>query len=363
MLNQRLPHPTEPDVFDDRRELADAIFHDQVATLNAGRTGKDLCPYMSALYWLGYRKWGIATSLTTLDSPRRRRRLLNAFHGKPFYAELERHLNGIGWQRPPDRECEERVAYFECYCDITEDGRVLFGLRDTPGRELRFKAHCERVELIVIDGGDHVARAVAPADSPYEGITSIQELGLTDDDYRFEVSAVKDTWWFGQLRAMRHTGKWFDYAEIDGDWVELEAQGRDWDGEWAGSTRVHTAANLPKEEEKENNQQAEIVVRAEQERAKYAARKAEANMRVVAMAQRNFNGDKLMPSRGYGANWFRTLWALGYRPHTWHGSLVQSEPTEPFTSADARREVKIWDGWIPFAEEIERLEKMETNHD
>lgn len=353
-MSRRQPHPREPDVHDDRRELADAIFADQAATIEAG--GK-INAHMSALYWLGYRDWGIAHSFTPPDSTRRRARLLNDFHGKPFHAELERHLNGIGWSRPPDREAEPRAAPLDAYVEI--DGNVVrWGFRDTPGRELIFKAHCERFELVVLDGDAHVAHRTS---TEWDNEITIESLGLTDDDYRFEVSAGKDGWWGSTLRFMRHRGEWFDFAEIDGVWVELEFQGREWDGEWTGSQRTHTAADRtePADAPAEPSDAEKRHAAAEAERAHYANRKARANMRVVAMAQRNFNGDKLHPGRHYGANWFRTLWALGHRPRVWHGSLVQPEPTEPFTAADARREERVWDGWRPFREELERLERDE----
>lgn len=353
---RRQPHPKEPDVFDDRRALADLIFQDQVEQIKDD--GK-INPHMSALYWLGYRKWGIASSFSPPDSTVRRKRLLNAFYGKPFYAELERHLNGIGWKRPPDREAEERVPVLEGYVEIDEAGIISWGFRDTPGRELIFAQFCERFELIVYNGPDHVARETS---TKWDNITSIQALGLTDDDYRFEVAAVKDVWWFGNLRTRRHRAERFDFAEVDGVWVELEDQGWEWDGEWEGSQREHTAASI-KQQEQDTEQETkaeQMLAEAEAERAKYANRKANANMRIVAMAQRYFKGDQLHPSRNYGKNWFRTLWALGYRPRVWHGALNHPEPIAPFTAADARNEEKVWDGWRPFREELERLESLEA---
>ncbi len=361
----RGPHPTEPDVFDDRRNLADLIWQDQAATIEAG--GKTN-PHMSVLAHIGYRKWGLCVSgYTRIDSTLAKARVLRAFYGKPFLPELERHLNGIGWRPAPDRLCEERNAYLESYVEIDEDGTVRWGFQDTVGRDLRFKAFCSRFELVVCNGPDHVARSVS---AEWDNETSIEALGLTDDDYRFVVSAGKDMWWFGELRFQQHHRNHFDFAERDGHWIELEDQGWEWDGETPDSVRIHTEAVLSSEaraarqaEREESQTEAErMLAEREAEEARYAERKANANMRIVAMAQRNWKGDRLHPSRNYGANWYRTLWALGYRPRVWHGSLIQPEPTEPFTSADARNEVRHWDGWRPFADELERLERLDGTH-
>ena len=66
---------------------------------------------------------------------------------------------------------------------------------------------------------------------------------------------------------------------------------------------------------------------------------------LVALVRRYHQINLNKPNKGQ--NWFRVLIAFG----------AETDPTlEPFTAAEARQAEKVWGGWTPIREELERLE-------
>ena len=203
--------------------LADEIYADLVQTQVQRIRGER---QKGALVGLGFKGWmGPWGAWADPDRPSAITRILNSLRHKPYYTQLV--AAGL---RHPQRRVELRAEYLRPYCRIdTRMGTIHWGLEDTRERAEVFKARYDVLELKVWDHGEIVAKV--QSETFDNGIT-FTELKLDDDDYRFEVGARNQDWGY--------SGKWFDFALIDGEWRELDPQGRGWDGEWEGSTRTHS---------------------------------------------------------------------------------------------------------------------------
>ena len=167
------------------------------------------------------------------DRPSAVQRILHSLRHKPYYSRLV--AAGL---RHPQRKVEMRAEWLKPYCRIdTRLGTIHWGLEDTRERAEVFKAKYDVVELKVWDNGEIVARLQADT---FDNGSTFTELKLDDDDYRFEVGARNLDWGY--------TGKWFDFAIIDGEWRELDPQGRGWDGETEWSTRTHSGEERVEEQ-------------------------------------------------------------------------------------------------------------------
>ena len=62
-----------------------------------------------------------------------------------------------------------------------------------------------------------------------------------------------------------------------------------------------------------------------------------------------YNSNKNKPNRNYGENWFRVLIAFGDETH---------DTLTPYTAEEARKSEKVWSGWRPVRQELERLEEI-----
>lgn len=226
-MNRR-PHPTEPDVADDRHEVAEAIYNDALGYL---MDGQRIPPVLSALlYWFGYRVWLLPNrGFTPPETLRRRNKLFKDLKAlnRPWESTAIALVEELGWTRPPDREAVPKFEQLDRYCEV--DGETIrWGLRDTLERDLIFHASYDIVQLRIVDGGETLHDITRRPRQDGWGFTeTFSALGLTDDDYRFELWCLDS----GGGARSRHP---FDYAEVDGEWRRLEYQGYDWDGEYAG---------------------------------------------------------------------------------------------------------------------------------
>lgn len=209
---------------DDVLALADEIYADMRATQVARVRGER---QKGALVGLGFKVWiGPWGAYAAPERPSAVARILNSLRHKPYAGRLA----AIGIVGHPQRNVAPRAEWLTPYCRIdTSLGTIHWGLADTRERAEVFRANYDVVELRVWDHGEIVAKVQSEA---FDNGSTFTELALDDDDYRFEVGARNLDWGY--------SGKWFDWAFIDGQWRELEAQGRGWLGEWEGSTRTHT---------------------------------------------------------------------------------------------------------------------------
>lgn len=315
--------------------LAEEIYADYEATERARIRGQHQA---GALAGLGFEDWILpGDSYLDPDTPRRQQKILLNLSRKPYAPELFR----IGLAGHPRRKVERKCEWLKFYANVdTRLGQINWGLGATRGHQAVFEAKYDRMELIVLEGSEVVAKAQS---ATFENANSLHELGLTDDDYRFQVGARNDDWGY--------TGKWFDWAIVDGKWKEIAFQGKDWDGEFEGSTRTHTGEErirMPSAEERAS------AYFAKQRREQAARPRAH----VVRMAERYF-ASNARKAPAFGVNWYRVLLAFGESAE-WHGDRLADEPapTEPYTAAEARESQKRWSGWKPFADELERLEGL-----
>lgn len=207
---------------DEIRALAEEVYADYEAVERQRLRGQKQA---GALAGLGYEDWILpGDSYTAPDTDRRRQKILHSLAQKPYGPKLFQ----IGLAGHPRRKTERKVDYLKFYCRVEGD-TVRWGLAETKGRDVAMGSKYDRLELRVLEGSEVVAEATSEA---FDNSASLAELGLHDDDYRFQVGARNDSWGY--------SGSWFDWAIVDGAWTELESQGHDWDGEVEGSTRRHS---------------------------------------------------------------------------------------------------------------------------
>ena len=195
-------------------DLAEAIWADFEADTHAR------CGHLGALAGLGFKDWIPSIGYLAPSTPARRTKILQRLSGKPFAAELFR----LGLAGHPRRHLEPKWEPFDEYVEIDGDGALHWGLCETRGRDVKFAHMFDRMELVVHDDGEPVAGPIRA--EPFRAVTSLQALGLDDDDYRFELVCRRD---YGS-----RYGWWIDMAIVDGVWQVLDFQGRDWDGEYTG---------------------------------------------------------------------------------------------------------------------------------
>ncbi|MDE0331010.1 MAG: hypothetical protein OXL41_04010 [Nitrospinae bacterium] len=228
----RQPEPRIPFEEDSIHELAETIYADYVEGVLAradtwGRAG--------ALDGLGYKDWIVGgQSYTPPETPKRRAKVLGKLIQKPYYADLAKALDERGFN-PPQRDCGKRTAPVEIWFEIS-DGVLSYGLKETLGRDL-MTARYDRMYLKAIDGEEIVAVHTGILSGPNSA--ELDALGLTDDDYRFELGLEGERAWRGGGAAKPGEGfprqaEWHDWAIVDGAWKQIGFQGRDWDGEYNG---------------------------------------------------------------------------------------------------------------------------------
>ena len=210
-----------------------------------------------ALDGLGYNDLILGwESYTSPETARRRQRIFDALRDKPYFADLVR-IGLVGHKRVKvehDRVYEMPEPYFS----IDDNGIISWGLKsDTKGLDFFFAwKGFNRYFLSIVDGGKVLFTV---GSDKRDNKTSLEALGLTDDDYRFKVGYEKSN---GQEvgRGIPKCTKSFDYAIIDNRWQQLDYSqtGYDWDGEWGESNKVaeqpkpkpvdHSAMEKPKYE-------------------------------------------------------------------------------------------------------------------
>ena len=136
------------------------------------------------LWGLGYEDWISSTSgYTAPSTPRRRTRVLEKIQKFQWWSEASWWMDYLGYN-PPQRDCGSKVEPIQAYLNISGEGRINFGHRtDTRGYKL-LTARFERCFLRVLDGEDLVAAIATPGSG---GTTTLEDLGLNDDDYRFHL--------------------------------------------------------------------------------------------------------------------------------------------------------------------------------
>ena len=208
---------------DEILKLAEEIYVDMKETLIRRVRGER---QKGALVGLGFEGW--MGPWGGWSDPKGRsaiNRIMNSLRHKPYFSRLEK----IGISRHPQRKVELRGEWLKPYFNIDINGNINWGLEKTREYDEVFAAKYDFMYLKVLNDGDIVAKIES---EKFDNTNSLAELKLDDDDYRFEVGCAAHHW--------SRFSKSFDYAIIDGEWRQLEPQGRNWDGEWEGSTRVHT---------------------------------------------------------------------------------------------------------------------------
>lgn len=224
-MNRFRQHPTEPDVSDDRRALAETIYTDALGYL---KRGERIPAVLSALlYWFGYRVWLLPNhGFTPPETPGRRAKVVGELKAldKPYQARALKQITALGYSRPPDRQAAPKFEQLDRYCEV--DGSVIrWGLRRTMERKAIFHARYDIVRLRILDRGKVLHEITyRPMQDGWDFVEHMAPLGLTDDDYRFEFQCLNSG---GGARSSHP----FDYAEVEGEWKRLEFQGWDWDGE------------------------------------------------------------------------------------------------------------------------------------
>lgn len=230
---RRSPEPRvafEPDALHTLAERVYAAYTQAVLARD-----KLSAPLAGALHGLGYKDWIVGgQSYTAPETPRRRGKVLDPLTDYDFFAPLARTFTGLGYS-PEQRDCGKRTAAPVMFLTIVE-GAIGYGLEETLGRDL-VTASYDRMYLQVIDGDKVVASHVGSLRET-NGVT-LGDLGLTDDDYRFELGMEGERAWRGGGAAKPGEGfprqaEWHDWAIVDGTWTNIGFQGRDWDGEYAG---------------------------------------------------------------------------------------------------------------------------------
>ena len=206
---------------DDIAKLADEIYEDMVTTKVARKKGER---QGGALAGLGFEAWlGPWGAYTDPDTDLARQRILNSLRHKPYFSTLAM----FGLVGHPQRKVELRAEWLKPYCRIEGNDELHWGLEDTRERAELFQSKYDHVELLVIDDGDVTELVINKIRSTdFDNVNSLYELGLDDDDYRFQVGARNNDWGY--------TGRWFDYARVKGVWQLLPYQVQDWDNEYRG---------------------------------------------------------------------------------------------------------------------------------
>lgn len=231
MTRKSVPH-IPVDKSSGLHQLAEEVYADYIEQfkVNKGSAANEA----SALAGLGYSDWIIGgSSYTRPETPRRRMKVLERLQDKPYFAVLTRAFNNLGFN-PPERDCGKRVEPLDQYVNITKDSILEWGLRTSLGMDILLCEY-DRLYLKVHDHGEVVATRVTEGLVLNNAIT-LEALGLTDDDYRFEVGYEGNFGWGGVLAepgtGHPRGGRWFDWAVVEGVWKELDYQGYDWDGEY-----------------------------------------------------------------------------------------------------------------------------------
>lgn len=212
-------------------KLADEIYEDMVETKVARKSGER---QGGALHGLGFKNWlGPWGAWANPDTQRSRDRIAASLRHKPYISKLM----GFGLVGHPQRRVPMRAEWLKPYCRVGDpeegSGAIMWGLENTRERDELFAAHYDYIVLRVWDNGEVVAQRESET---LENGNTLFELKLDDDDYRFEVS---------RHNRSNHTksGKWFDYAKVEGGWQLLPGQGRDWDGEYGDSGITHSGTD------------------------------------------------------------------------------------------------------------------------
>ncbi|MDE0006515.1 MAG: hypothetical protein OXQ29_27825 [Rhodospirillaceae bacterium] len=275
-----------------------------------------------ALAGLGFKAWiGPWGGYTSPDRPSAQSRILNSLRHKPYFGRLA--AAGLSH---PERNVGMRAEWLRPYCVIdTALGMVSWGLGDTRERAELFNAKYDIVELLVLDQGEVVARVES---EQFDNGNSLHELGLDDDDYRFQVGARNVDWGY--------TGKWFDFAIVDGVWTDIGVQGADWDGEYGDSGVTHSG-----------DERVTMETAAERASRVFAKSRNRAPSHLVARARQYYEANKNRADRNHGLPWKRVLIAF---------DAMVDDGAGPMTAAEARESERAWSGWRPFREALEKMQ-------
>ena len=211
-----VPEPTDDPV----RAIAEEIFTDYVKRAQGDESQGNIGYLAGMLDALGFKDWFIPGHgwLSGLNGNTGRiQRAYRMFQNKPWIDRLK----AVGTRGHPKRDLPKRFEWLDRYCRV-ENGNIYWGLTETVGRDTVFNLSYDFMELIVIDGGEHVAKI---QQSGFDHVTPLADHNLTDDDYRFQVGCRAHDWGYA--------GQWFDMAIVDGKWERLEFQGKNWDGEYS----------------------------------------------------------------------------------------------------------------------------------
>lgn len=344
---RRRPHPTEPDRNDERRALAERLYADARGYLERG---EGIPPVISAtIFWIGYRVWMLPNNgFTPPDTPRRREKLFREAAFLPYAADVRGVIEGLGWNRPPNREAEVKFERLERFVSVEGDV-VSWGLEDTRERALIFGARYDILRLRVEDGGETVfSEDHRPlTEGAWSFSASLKGAGLTDDDYRFVLECLHS----GGGSRSRHP---FDFAIVEGEWKRLEYQGYDWDGESEHSLREHVEGLAPPAVPLTPPEAPDPSLHApkggEEASEAEAPEKPKGDPRLIAEARENFN--RRHTEQGGGADWYMTLVAYGEKP-IWKASSPAPESTNIVAHLKAR--ARLWSGWRRWAADLERI--------
>lgn len=220
------PHPTEPDVADDRQALAEKLYADVESALRAGR--QPVAALYAALFWLGYRAWILGSrGFTPPDTLRRRERLFRDLEGRPYHDDVVRIVAALGWERPPNREAAPKFEQLKPVVKVFGD-HIQWGLDISLNRDLVFGCRYNLLRLRVEDHQKtQFSLDLRPPQDGWSRVVDMVAAGLTDDDYRIIVECLHDA-------TAERASYPFDFAAENGEWNRLTFQGQDWDGEVGG---------------------------------------------------------------------------------------------------------------------------------
>ena len=295
-MSRRSPPPRVPVVEDSGLHKValeiEASMHETMRARDRGAVS--VC--VSCLGAIGYKDFFFASpAYLGADSPSRRATIFDKASGWPWAERWFVAVKRIGW-RPP-RVATGRVhEYPEPYVRIDEAGVIEWGLEETAELDLCLWQF-DRLVLRVRDQGQIVATTHTD-DLSIDNRTTMAELHLTDDDYRFEIRIensregrriIDGALYFvadpDPGMGVPGNGYFIDMAVVEGQWQEIGFQGRDWDGEHGDSGIVHlvteeaAAARAEAERAKQERDAAELRERAERKARVEAERKAEVERR------------------------------------------------------------------------------------
>ena len=295
-MSRRAPPRSVPvDESSDLHKLAleiEATMHEHMRARD--RDAVSVC--CSCLGSIGYKDFFFASpAYLGADSPNRRATIFDKASRWPWALRWFNAVKVIGWR--PDRVATGRVhEYPEPYVRIDKDGVIEWGLSQTNNLDL-FLWQYDRMVLRVHDQGQ-IITTIATDSMTTDNRTTMDDLHLNDDDYRFEVRVecasngrkeINGALYFvgdpDPGMGVPGGGYYVDMAVVNGAWTEIGYQGRDWDGEHGDSGVVHVvteeAAALKAEAAKLKQERDDAFVRerAERKARAEAERKAEADRR------------------------------------------------------------------------------------